>query len=493
MSTICGPAFAFCRRFLRPLAQAAAGALIAGGLLSGQVVAAAADKVTVEFYLEDLDHYFMTADPAEAAAIDGGAAGPWDRTGQSWGAWSTPAIAPAGSVPVCRFYGSISPGPNSHFYTASAAECEQLKQLQAGTPASQKRWNYEGIAFYAPLPVNGQCTGGLVPLYRAYNDGFAQGIDSNHRFGIDLSLADGMREAGWIGEGAVMCVEKLVTAAAGGVRKVIASEGVPREFWVYLPSDYSADRKYPVVVMHHGTSGNGEKFLNISGWRERAELSKFIAVFPTARVNCFYKDGLKHSTTKWNSGSDDFVLCDPAIAKNDVLFFRNLIDHLKANYAVDDDRIYSAGFSNGGQMSLRLAMEASDLIAAATFCSGTHQVTGTPVELIPTWFAVGEQDDRFMPLNNNQPLPMNSTLFDLPYFRASTNAILTAMQIGTDRVDNTTGTTYTAHLGTLLNGGPSREHNVSVIKGLTHLYANGVNNPVVYADVFWNFYSQYHK
>ena len=36
----------------------------------------------VEFYNANLDHYFLTADANEAAAIDNGSAGPgWSRTG----------------------------------------------------------------------------------------------------------------------------------------------------------------------------------------------------------------------------------------------------------------------------------------------------------------------------------------------------------------------------------------------------------------------------
>jgi hypothetical protein len=75
----------------------------------------------VEFYNTNLDHYFITADASEAAGIDGGSAGPgWIRTGNSFKS--------GGSTPVCRFYGSQVPGPNSHFYTASASEYDGLKQ-----------------------------------------------------------------------------------------------------------------------------------------------------------------------------------------------------------------------------------------------------------------------------------------------------------------------------------------------------------------------------
>lgn len=77
-----------------------------------------------EFYNARLDNYFITANPLEAAAIDNGSAGPgWTRTGAAFDFNS------GGDSYVCRFYGSISPGPNSHSYTLSSAECNGLKTL----------------------------------------------------------------------------------------------------------------------------------------------------------------------------------------------------------------------------------------------------------------------------------------------------------------------------------------------------------------------------
>ena len=43
---------------------------------------------------------------------------------------------------VCRFFGTPNVGPNSHFYTADAAECAKVKTYPA--------WTFEGIAFYIP-------------------------------------------------------------------------------------------------------------------------------------------------------------------------------------------------------------------------------------------------------------------------------------------------------------------------------------------------------
>lgn len=154
--------------------------------------------IVVEFYNTNLDNYFITADPYEAAAIDGGSAGPgWVRTGNTFKS--------GGNSAVCRFYGSLSPGPNSHFYTADPAECNFLKQLQASTPATQKRWNFEGLDFASTLPVSGACPGGTVPVYRAYNLGYVRGLDSNHRFTTSQEIIQQMRALGWVSEGVVMC------------------------------------------------------------------------------------------------------------------------------------------------------------------------------------------------------------------------------------------------------------------------------------------------
>jgi len=152
----------------------------------------------VEFYNSPLDTYFITANAPEQNAIDGGSAGPgWSRTGGSFPA--------GGNTPVCRFYGSIVPGPNSHFYTADAAECQSLKDLQAATPSTQKRWNFESLDFNTTPAVGGACPANLVPVYRAYNKGNVRGIDSNHRITTSTTAIAEVVQRGWSSEGVVMC------------------------------------------------------------------------------------------------------------------------------------------------------------------------------------------------------------------------------------------------------------------------------------------------
>ncbi|MBP8295515.1 MAG: hypothetical protein KAX84_05360 [Burkholderiales bacterium] len=158
------------------------------------------DEITtsvVEFFNSGLVHYFITADPNEAAAIDAGAAGPgWTRTGQTFKS--------GGPNKVCRFYGNpdLNPatgtrrGPNSHFYTIEAAECAAVK-LDDG-------WRFESYDFNGwPIGSLG-CPEDTQPVMRAYNNRFAQN-DSNHRYTTSVAIYDQMIAEGWTGEDTVFC------------------------------------------------------------------------------------------------------------------------------------------------------------------------------------------------------------------------------------------------------------------------------------------------
>ena len=147
----------------------------------------------VEFYNAKINHYFVTAYPEEAAALDAGTnVKGWTRTGGQFTVFTEPAD---GLQAVCRFFGTPGVGPNSHFYTADAAECAKVKTLPA--------WTFEGVAFYIPTTSNGDC-GGNWPVYRSYYSD--QISDANHRFTVDLTAHVRMNtRRGDILEGIVMC------------------------------------------------------------------------------------------------------------------------------------------------------------------------------------------------------------------------------------------------------------------------------------------------
>lgn len=147
--------------------------------------------LVTEYYNVDIRHYFRTGARSDSAFILAGNAGKgWRDTYDYFLAWRD---ASSGAQAVCRFYAK---GPNSHFFTADAKECEDVK----GYPG----WVYEGIAYYMKVPKNGVCPSDSVPVHRLYNNRFIFN-DSNHRFTTDMDVVTRMTQAGWIYEGVKMC------------------------------------------------------------------------------------------------------------------------------------------------------------------------------------------------------------------------------------------------------------------------------------------------
>jgi hypothetical protein len=171
--------------------------------LSGTVTPATDEAATVdvvEFYHAALDHWFVSVDPAEIAALDGGRISGWTRTGVAFRAFAPAAGGDA--LPVCRFYGRPERGLDSHFFSVDADECAQVASRFADD------WILETTdAFRIAAPDDtGSCASGRRPVFRLFNNR----RDANHRYTTDPSVRDAMIAQGYTLEGhgpafAVMC------------------------------------------------------------------------------------------------------------------------------------------------------------------------------------------------------------------------------------------------------------------------------------------------
>ena len=121
---------------------------MANGLRS--TVAGAGKRCRCQYHFAAMDQYFITASGSDQALLDSGIAPGWSRTGE----W----FKQGGSTPVCRFYGSVSPGPNSAFLHGDSVGV-RFAPLVAGesTPATQQRLNFESLDFTTTPAVNGTC------------------------------------------------------------------------------------------------------------------------------------------------------------------------------------------------------------------------------------------------------------------------------------------------------------------------------------------------
>ena len=169
-------------------------------------VASDRETVALEFYNKGQDHYFVSSVPAEIRDLDTGVHPGWARTGQSFNVFATAAtaaqdrLAKAASTdsPVCRFYIPPQHG-DSHFFSASPAECASVLQHSATDP------NYSGFvyeapdAFYISLPdlTTGACPANTHPVYRLWN----QRADSNHRYTDVPAIKAQMIAKGYVAEG----------------------------------------------------------------------------------------------------------------------------------------------------------------------------------------------------------------------------------------------------------------------------------------------------
>jgi len=152
-------------------------------------LASASLKLAVEYYNEDLDHYFITAKDDEISALDAGKLAGWYRTGSSIDVHEPGS---AEGSPVCRFYLPPEDG-DSHFYSATKAECEQVAQ-------KFPRFAFESTEVFrvvTPDLETGQCPQSMVPVYRLWNNR----ADSNHRYTSDRSTRDEMVAKGYLAEG----------------------------------------------------------------------------------------------------------------------------------------------------------------------------------------------------------------------------------------------------------------------------------------------------
>jgi polyhydroxybutyrate depolymerase len=123
--------------------------------------------------------------------------------------------------------------------------------------------------------------------------------------------------------------------------------------WVsYVPASKTASPA--VVLLLHGSRGNGEQMRTMSRYRfeQLAEQYGFIAVYP---------DGYQQH---WNDcrGSANYAANLENI--DDVGFLGALVQQLVREQGVDTSRVFAAGFSNGAQMAYRLGLEAPELVAA---------------------------------------------------------------------------------------------------------------------------------
>lgn len=276
-------------------------------------------------------------------------------------------------------------------------------------------------------------------------------------------------------------------------------DGDEREYYVHVPQSYTGTNAVPVVIMLHGTSGDGEKFYINSGWKEVGEDENIITVFPSSWRYCIIDNGEVKNTTKWNTPPDsEYSFCPGQKPRNDIKFLNTIITEISSKYNVNSKRIYLAGFSNGGQMAAKCVIELSDKLAAIAENAGSFSIDTmyTPKRKLPVLLQVGNED--YGPGNTGPAMPTSKldTMLRTPglpllagRINSWTNRHVKYLGLNPNfTIAGDTNAVVVATYKSLSGGG---DFIFSLVKNLRHAYPNGDNHWMEAARVQWAWFKQF--
>jgi polyhydroxybutyrate depolymerase len=139
----------------------------------------------------------------------------------------------------------------------------------------------------------------------------------------------------------------------------IAHDGNVRTYKLYIPASYDGSEEVPLLLNLHGLGRTSDFQLEYGDFRAIADTANFIILLPQGTIRTLGGQTVSH----WNANLGTFV--------KDLEFLSALIDTISDQYAIDSERVFSTGMSNGGFMSLTLAGQLSDKITAVASVAGT--------------------------------------------------------------------------------------------------------------------------
>jgi poly(3-hydroxybutyrate) depolymerase len=170
---------------------------------------------------------------------------------------------------------------------------------------------------------------------------------------------------------------------------------------------------------------------------------------------------------------------------------------MRLRFNIDTTRIYLEGFSNGGQMAAKCAIEMGNQLAAVCENAGSFYLDTvyTPVRKLPVLFQIGNED--FGPGNTATPVSLGNfdTLLRSPnnfYYRVKRAHV---RNFGLDSVYTLSGNVNLAMVADF-DGTPGDTLNVFkfiFVKGLGHQYPNGDNHWMEAARTHWAWMRRFRK
>ena len=155
----------------------------------------------------------------------------------------------------------------------------------------------------------------------------------------------------------------------------IQYDNLERCWLLLVPMSLNESGNVPLVVDIHGGGDDMYQQRWTSDFANISMEQGFIVAYPQGHNDL------------WNMGWDS-ITCSVGIVcpeEDDVGFILQMVDIIMQNHSIDNSRIYLTGWSNGCGMTQRLAVEASDIFAAAG-CMSMYRFVEAPSDYLPIPF-----------------------------------------------------------------------------------------------------------
>ncbi len=269
-----------------------------------------------------------------------------------------------------------------------------------------------------------------------------------------------------------------------------------RHYTIHVPPAVPSGARLPLVLFLHGGGGHVQASIRETGWTGKAERDGFLVAFLDGMpLDPSRPASFRTNPRVWNDGyvRQNFG----KTCADDVGYIRAALDDIEARLPVDRDRVYCSGFSNGGGMTFRVAVELGERIAAiasvaAYFYLPDPQLT-RPVPLI---YFSGTGDPMVPHLGGVSHSPWGDSPGKRPVREVVEKyAALLGCPPAPRLLSDENGVRFEVY-------GPGREGSEAIfvaIEGMGHLWPGGVNalpehvvgkstDKIVANDVIWDFF-----
>ena len=152
------------------------------------------------------------------------------------------------------------------------------------------------------------------------------------------------------------------------------SDGASVPYLLYLPKDYEAEKKSPLILFLHGRGESYGPLSLVAKWgpprfAARGDELPYVLVSPQCPGN-----------DSWNKPTQQKRLLE-------------LLDHIEKTYSIDDQHVCLTGLSMGGYGSWRLAADHPERFSCAVpICGGGDPADADKLKDLPIWVFHGDQD-----------------------------------------------------------------------------------------------------